>query len=252
VELREGVGKINFVRRDFDSLLSGIWTPVTNTYQITQVTNSAPLVQTYQRIVTQPDILITASDLTAGPAGVLVNPFAARGINFNSTQVPTNLAGPGTIQPAVSFTYNKVGPVYDAQSPGFLTDGTAGFTFIWGSFDGTTNDPVVYPSTVSLSNLLSDIFFQITTNSPPQASISTNNAGNPYNFQLSATGGTPPYTWSLPTNSPALPPGLGLSATGDISGVPTATGIYDFIVEVTDSSVLSLTNQRNFSIQVVP
>jgi hypothetical protein len=145
-----------------------------------------------------------------------------------------------------------VGPVYLAVSPGFLTDGTAGFDFLWGSFDGTTNNPVVYPSALSLSNLLSDVFFQIATNAPPPASVSINTAGNPYSFQFNASGGTPPYTWSLPTNSAALPPGLNLSANGVVSGVPTTTGIYDFIVQVNDSSVMSLTNQRNFSIQVNP
>lgn len=251
VELREGVEHINFVRADYDSLLSGIWTPFTNYYSLTQVTNNLPLVQTYQRVVTQPDILISAADLASGPSATPASSAFTRNINFNSTAAPTNLSGPGTITPNVSFVFNKVGPLYFSPNPSFLTDRTAAQTFLWASYDGTTNYPVVYPSTVSLSNLLTEIFFQITNTSPlAVASITTNNAGFPYNVQLGATGGTPPYFWSVPTNSPALPPGLNLSAAGNISGEPTTTGTYDFIIQVTDSG--SRTNEREFSIQVDP
>ncbi|WP_205750345.1 Ig domain-containing protein [Diaphorobacter sp. HDW4B] len=56
----------------------------------------------------------------------------------------------------------------------------------------------------------------------------------PYSFVLSATGGNAPYTWS---SSGALPPGLSLSSTGLISGVPSAnvTGTYKFVLTVTDA-----------------
>jgi hypothetical protein len=48
------------------------------------------------------------------------------------------------------------------------------------------------------------------------------------------TGGYAPYTWSLVSGSAGLPNGLTLSASGVISGVPTAQGTYDFTVQVTD------------------
>jgi hypothetical protein len=56
----------------------------------------------------------------------------------------------------------------------------------------------------------------------------------PYSTTLAASGGTPGYTWSL--ISGALPPGLGISTGGVISGTPTATGTYIFTVKVTDSA----------------
>lgn len=249
-ELLEGIEKVNFIRQDYDSLISGIWTPVTNNYTLTQVTNSAPLVQTYQRTLAQPDILITASDLASGPASTPANSAVTRNINFNSSQALVGLAGPGTIGPGVTFTYNKVGPIYYGFSPGFLTDGTVILDFLWATFDGTTNQPVVYPNTVSISNLVNEVFFQITNSVLANASITTNNVRNPYGQQLGATGGTPPYTWSLATNSPAVPPGLNFSAAGLISGEPTTTGIYDFTIQATDSG--ARVTQRNFSIQVFP
>ncbi|HKP13876.1 MAG TPA: Ig domain-containing protein, partial [Blastocatellia bacterium] len=55
-----------------------------------------------------------------------------------------------------------------------------------------------------------------------------------YSQQLSATGGTPPYTWAV--TSGALPPGVSLSAaTGLLSGTPTLSGSYTFMVTVRDA-----------------
>ncbi len=52
-----------------------------------------------------------------------------------------------------------------------------------------------------------------------------------------ATGGTTPYTWSI--TGPSLPDGLTInSGTGAITGTPTpmSVGVYNFSIEVTDSS----------------
>jgi hypothetical protein len=64
--------------------------------------------------------------------------------------------------------------------------------------------------------------------------------------QLSASGGVPPYTWTLAAG--ALPPGLTLSASGSISGTPTTAGTYGFTVRVTDGS--SATAQQAFTLIV--
>ncbi|MBI3682288.1 MAG: putative Ig domain-containing protein [Acidobacteria bacterium] len=58
--------------------------------------------------------------------------------------------------------------------------------------------------------------------------------GIAYSQTLIASGGTPPYVWSLSIGS--LPAGLALTpAGGVISGTPTAIGSYSFIVQVTDA-----------------
>jgi hypothetical protein len=56
-----------------------------------------------------------------------------------------------------------------------------------------------------------------------------------YAASLQASGGTPPYSWSLAAGS--LPAGLHLDpASGAISGTPTTTGSASFTVKVTDST----------------
>jgi PKD repeat protein len=74
---------------------------------------------------------------------------------------------------------------------------------------------------------------------PPPLSITTaslpgGTEGVAYTTTLAATGGTPPYTWSIVSG--ALPAGLGLDAgTGVISGTPTASGTSSFTVQVAAS-----------------
>ena len=59
-------------------------------------------------------------------------------------------------------------------------------------------------------------------------------AGTAYTATLSATGGTPPYTWSL--TGGRLPLGLHLNhKTGVISGTPLLPGTRKFTITVTDS-----------------
>lgn len=56
--------------------------------------------------------------------------------------------------------------------------------------------------------------------------------GVQYAHLLSATGGTPPYRWSITQG--VLPPGVFLAATGTITGIPASAGLFSFTLLVTD------------------
>ena len=83
------------------------------------------------------------------------------------------------------------------------------------------------------------------------ASLPNGSIGTPYDQLLTATGGTPPYTWSILSGS--LPTGLSLDAkAGEISGTPISTTTpapsSTLVVEVRDSSTTTLTAQKQFSL----
>jgi hypothetical protein len=74
-----------------------------------------------------------------------------------------------------------------------------------------------------------------------------------YTSQLTATGGTAPYVWTL---TGTLPPGLSLSATGLITDAsstqtPSQTGVFPFTVQLTDMSSPPLTVTEHLTITVV-
>ncbi len=67
--------------------------------------------------------------------------------------------------------------------------------------------------------------------------------------QLTATGGTNSYTWTL--TSGALPAGLTLSGTGTITGTPTASGVSAFTVTATDANGQSVSSNQSITVAAV-
>ena len=85
-------------------------------------------------------------------------------------------------------------------------------------------------SSQSLSVTINSPTVLVATTSLPSGQVST-----PYSATLAASGGTPPYQWSV--SGGALPPGLTLAAaTGVISGSPTTAENAEAVtVQVSDS-----------------
>ena len=67
---------------------------------------------------------------------------------------------------------------------------------------------------------------------------------------LAATGGTPPYTWSIVAGAGGLPAGLSFSNTGILSGKPTKAGTYSLTFEVADSASPAGTATKQFTMEV--
>jgi subtilisin family serine protease len=77
----------------------------------------------------------------------------------------------------------------------------------------------------------------------------TAQAGAAYSSSLTATGGVPPYSYTITAGS--LPPGLALDpSTGAVTGIPTTSGSHDYTAVVTDSAAGSAT--VSCSIAVAP
>ncbi|AOM77022.1 putative Ig domain-containing protein [Pedobacter steynii] len=80
------------------------------------------------------------------------------------------------------------------------------------------------------------------------AALSNATLASTYSKQIPvATGGTPAFNYTLAPGS-TLPAGLTLSATGLISGTPTAAGPYTFSVLATDSKGCTATAEFNLTV----
>ncbi|UEQ17424.1 putative Ig domain-containing protein [Xanthomonas phaseoli] len=67
------------------------------------------------------------------------------------------------------------------------------------------------------------------------ASLPAATAGSAYSQTLTASGGTPGYSFVISAGT--LPAGMTLNAAGVLSGTPTASGSFNFTVTATDSGV---------------
>ena len=96
--------------------------------------------------------------------------------------------------------------------------------------------------------------FQIFGNPAPTLAVTTTSLSSgslsaAYSSTLVATGGVPPYTWSL--TSGTLPAGLALAAsTGKISGTPIATGATTFTMQAMD--LIASTSAKTLTMTVNP
>jgi hypothetical protein len=237
----DGIERVRFVRRDFDSLI-GQFVATTNTYVLNTLTDSRIVPQTIQRTVSTPDILFAAQDLAPGPSAPPGSVGYGRNINFNTNNATAGLAGPGTIETPTVITFNKVGIQFFNNSPNayFIDSAEANQLplAVWGSFDGSTNAPIVYPNGATIESLENMILIGISPGLLPQGKV-----GFPYgNGQptFSATGGLPPYTWSLAPDSAGLPPGLFLLPDGTLKGTPVEAGTFDFTIQMTDAGQRSV------------
>ncbi|MEA2414636.1 MAG: hypothetical protein QOI58_1293 [Thermoanaerobaculia bacterium] len=70
----------------------------------------------------------------------------------------------------------------------------------------------------------------------------------PYSQQITASGGAAPYTFTIAAG--ALPPGLVLSSSGLISGVPQQSGIFNVTIRATDLN--GCQGSRNYSLAILP
>jgi hypothetical protein len=148
IGLRPGVNRVRFVRVNYDSTLGAAFDAFTNVYTSPVVSNGRLVSQTVRRPVLQPDMVFTAADLLDGA-------YARTIPDWQQAPPPTggsDLNGPGVLPPGVAITLGKIGPRFVNTFP-LLGEDTAGYLVSLGSFDGSTNAPVLYPSHLSIQEL---------------------------------------------------------------------------------------------------
>ncbi len=152
----------------------------------------------------------------SGSVSVTVNSVASNNTAFNVTapSMPVTLTPSQSLQASVSFN-----PASAGAANGSI------------SISSTASSST---STVSLSgsglqsSTLSGLTFLT-------SSLHTGYLQQSYSGVLNASGGKPPYSWSV--SSGQLPPGLTLSAAGgQITGTPTQDGQFSVGVQATDST----------------
>ncbi|WP_172825510.1 putative Ig domain-containing protein [Geobacter sp. DSM 9736] len=77
-------------------------------------------------------------------------------------------------------------------------------------------------------------------------SLAVATTGEHYGQTLTAAGGDAPYTWSVISGS--LPSGMTLHGLGTLSGTPSATGSYTFVVMVTDAQASTSTQELTINV----
>ncbi len=186
---------------------------------------------------------LIASNRDGGCANVPANPTT--GFCWDA-YLSLNLP-PGTYQAVLSQGANvasgptlAAGFAYSGQgnfTRGPESTGTGGF---WSSQGVQANSSFavgVQGSDAAAAQLV------ISQSAPPggQATIA-------YSQQLTNTGGTQPFSWSVISGS--LPPGLTLSSGGLLSGTPAASGTYSFTVQVVDSSISPMTATQAYQMTI--
>jgi surface antigen len=144
-----------------------------------------------------------------------------------SSGTPTpSITESGQLPAGVSFTNLGNGTATIAGTP---ASGSAGLYAITLSASNGISPAATQSFTLTVATI------SITTSSLPTGSVYSKSHKVTYSATLAASGGNPPYKWSLASGSTPLPPGLKLSSAGVISGKATAPGVYPFTVQVVDT-----------------
>ncbi|HVA09837.1 MAG TPA: G1 family glutamic endopeptidase [Acidimicrobiales bacterium] len=195
------------------------------------ISQTSPPPPTPPPVTTTPPLTITTTAL----------PNATLGISYSATLT----ASGGTTPYVWTITSGSLPAGLNLSSNGAIT-GTSSVsgnsTFAVRVTDAAT--PTVQTASTSFSIEVSGALLAITTSSLPSATV-----GTAYSASLTATGGTPPYSWTVTSGS--LPTGLSLSSAGAVTGTPSTQGSATFTVEVTDAtSPTAQTASAAFSIEV--
>lgn len=158
-----GVNKIQYVRLNYNSLLGTGFTPRQFSYSIPMITNGTLRSIRVTRTVFQPDVIFTAGDLVSNTTAYpLLYSSYSRGFNYITNGyigLGENEVTAQVIAPEEIITFNTITPAYINASPSFLDESQyVDYPVLqWGSFDGSTNAPILFPNGSSLKALEAEV-----------------------------------------------------------------------------------------------
>lgn len=193
---------------------------------------------------------LTDAALATALAALSIDVAAAPLVALQVSPDPVSIPAGATQQFTATGTYADLSTqdlsalvVWGSASSSVLSIDSAGLATAIGPGTSQVTATLGAISDTALATVEPGPDLAVLTSSLPSATVTV-----PYQATLAASGGTPPYTWSV---SGSLPPGLTLDPnTGIISGTPTTSVLTSFLVVVTDSA--SATASRPLNISVAP
>ncbi len=170
-------------------------------------------------------VVVTAPTITMSPASL-------PGSTAEMAYSQTFMASGGNAPYTYSLQAGSLPVGMSLSSAGVLsgTPTVAGsFTFTVRAMDSTTGTGAPFYGSHAYTLTIAAPTISVSPTTLPNAT-----GGVAYSQTVTATGGAGGYVYSL--SAGALPPGIGLSSAGVVSGTPTAAGNYNFTVTATDGN----------------
>lgn len=175
---------------------------------------------------------------------------------LSAVQITTTSLPPGVVSQNIHTNLQATGgqPPYDWN----LISGSLppGVNFDTGLIDGIPTSSGTFNFTVQVIDQLGStdnqsLTLTINGSSPLQVmtpSLPSGMLNTFYSQRIDASGGQPPYYWSLSPGSNPLPPRLFLASDGTLNGTPDTNGTFIFSARVMDS--VNTTADRDLSLTI--
>ena len=192
----------------------------------------------YLLVVTPATLIVTPLEL---PAGALGTPYSVPMVAYQGTPPYTFSLSSGPLPGGMALT------------PSGALSGTPQQAGVFNNISITAHDSAGAAGSRTYQLLINGAPITLGPSALPDAILN-----QPYSAQLTASGGTPPYTFTRPSAN-AWVPGLQVNADGSITGTPNNAGaaLLDFTVVVRDVNGSSGThefyiNLRTGTLSVTP
>lgn len=194
-------------------------------------------------------LIIAAATCSCGGSGPQIS------VSVSPSSAQTDQGVTLRIEATVANDPSNKGVVWSLSGPGSITSlgpTTVDYTAPARSNISTVQDATVIATSVAAPTKTAPA--QIQVNPLPeiltQSFIYPNGTtGVPYSQSLGESGGTPPFTWSVPVG--AVPLGLSIDPnTGAVGGTPTGGGTWYFDLALTDAAGVSVL-QGAYSLMII-